>query len=73
MYKYFKKVPSAFPNPNVSLSGSVLSASANREMSELVRQDRSTTPGRYAFFLRNEKPFFLHRESILALRFRVLD
>ena len=42
LYKYFKKVPSALPNPNGSLSGRILSeaiSSVNREMSGLVHQD----------------------------------
>ena len=42
LYKYFKKVPNALPNPNGSLSGRMLSEtifSANREMSGSVHQD----------------------------------
>ena len=85
LYKYFKKVPSALPNPNGPLSGRMPSeaiSSANHEMLALVHRDTgqfsktiNTTWGQYAKFLHNEKPFFLHRESILIqeLGFRVLD
>ena len=48
---------------------------ANREMSGLVRQDHKYDLRSIRYFLRNERPFFLHRESILvqALGFHVLD
>ena len=83
LYKYFKKVPSALPNPNSSLSGRMPSEaifSANHEMSGLVHQDTgqnsktmnmtqgpSSSP--------QQKPLFLHRESILiqVLCFHVVD
>ena len=50
-------------------------SSANREMLGLACQDHKYGLRLTYYFLHNEKPFFLHHESILvqALGFHVLD
>ena len=68
LHKYFKKAPSALPNPNSALSDHMppeAISSANRETSGLVRQDTgqnsktiNTTRGRHASFSKT-KTFLL--------------
>ena len=58
LYKYFKKDPSALPDPNGSLSGRMPSArpseaifSANREVSGLVHKDTGQNSKQQKAFL----------------------